>query len=99
VGNHALNLLQGVTIMFKLIGALTNGLASIITEFIGATLPVARAARIKSEGIEKSVILDDECDELERMKKRASNKAAYAEYMKQLEAEPTIQSADLKKAA
>jgi hypothetical protein len=84
--------------MFKLIGTITNSIISVITLGIEIILPFMRAGKVLSEGVEKSVIIDDEDNELDRMKRRAANKAAYAEYQKQLAAEPTISPADLKAA-
>ena len=84
--------------MFKLIGTITNSIISVITLGIEIILPFMRAGKILSEGVEKSVLIDDEDNELDRMKRRAANKAAYAEYQKQLALEPTISPADLKAA-
>jgi hypothetical protein len=85
--------------MFKLIGTITNGSATLITEIFGIFLPLARGGRKTSEGFEKDIELDQEVKAHDRQKRRMAFAADLAAFEKQLALEPTVKPADLKKAA
>jgi hypothetical protein len=74
--------------MFKVLAELFG----LITLTISSVSDLATAGKYQTEIIKDS-------SEFDARKKRAKLNADYEAYNKQLEAEPTIQSADLKKAA
>ena len=85
--------------MFNLIGTITSGTATLISEFFGMLIPLARGGRQYSEGFEKDAELDSETKDHERQKRRLTFQADLAAYEKQLALEPTVKPSDLKKAA